>query len=405
MAKKNNSLKRFIFFAYAAHGKGISGGDRIFIELARRWSKDHKIDIYLWQEGYEMCQRQNLASKNIIFHISSMHPWYQFGFLINYFARIVQSIITAVLLPIKNVDSVICYSSSEFWMDTVPAIILKLRYSHIFWLATWFQTAPNPIKGFSRGNREKTYKLSAFLYFLSQLPIKPFIKRMANFVLVNNEDERKEFPYLEHNHKVGVLIGAVDLELIDSFKKMHKNTKKIYDAVFQGRFHPQKGVVEMIEIWAKVVRKIPNAKLVMIGDGPLMKDVKQKIYEFTLEKNIILTGYLFDGEKKYNYFNDSQIVVHPAFFDSGGMAAAEAMAFGLPCVGFDLDSYKSYYPVGMVKIPVGDLSAFAKGVITILESKEQRAKIGKQAQNAIYQNYSWDKRADEIVNNILYEKK
>ena len=52
---------------------------------------------------------------------------------------------------------------------------------------------------------------------------------------------------------------------------------KKYDAVFIGRFHPQKGVLELIDIWKRVVNKKPQAKLAMIGDGPLMKKVQLKI--------------------------------------------------------------------------------------------------------------------------------
>ena len=46
------------------------------------------------------------------------------------------------------------------------------------------------------------------------------------------------------------------------------------------------------------------------------------------------------------------MVVHPAIFDSGGMAAAEAMAWGLPGVSFDLPALKTYYPQGMIKNPL-----------------------------------------------------
>src|SRR6266498_5085503 len=163
---------QFIFFAFAASGKGISGSDRIFIELAKRWSKIAPLMLYLWKEGYEMCLRQKLVS-NITYKVSSMEPWQRFGFVINYFARIFEGVRIAFSIEVENIPSTIIYSASEFWMDSLPAFIVKMRYKKIRWVAAWFQTAPNPLKGFASGKRENTYKISALFYWFVQLPIKP----------------------------------------------------------------------------------------------------------------------------------------------------------------------------------------------------------------------------------------
>src|SRR5207244_1921043 len=100
---------------------------------------------------------------------------------------------------------------------------------------------------------------------------------------------------------------------------------------------------------------IAKAKLAIIGDGPLMNAVRNKIRKLHLEQNIELLGYLSDGDRKYSIFNNSKIVVHTSFYDSGGMAAAEAMSFGLPCVAFNLKAYGSYFPKAMLKVKIGDI--------------------------------------------------
>ena len=82
------------------------------------------------------------------------------------------------------------------------------------------------------------------------------------------------------------------------------------------------------------------------------------------------------------------------------MAAAEAMAFGLPAVGFDLKSYQSYYPKGMVKAEIGNLEEFAKVIIGFLNDGVYRKKIGNEASEMIRKNWSWNKRASEILFNI-----
>lgn len=387
----------FHIFANAALGEGLSGSDRIFIEFSKRLSKKFNIFIHVWEEGYKMCLSQNLnENKNVNFSIINVYFWCRLGFFICYIARIFFACLDAAKLRISKPQSTVIYSASEFWMDTLPAIILKIKYPQLTWVAAWFQTAPNPLIGFAQGNRENTYKLSAFSYWLMQLPIKPFIQNFADLVLVNNDLEKKQFTKLNTLNRVVVILGAVNIEEINKYQKDNKS-QKIYDAVFQGRFHPQKGVVELVNIWKLVTRKKPDAQLVMIGDGPLMKNVKLKIQSEKLENNINLLGYIFDGPRKYKLFSQSKIVLHPAFYDSGGMASAEAMAFGLPAVGFDLESYESYYPQGMIKVKVGNLQEFSNVVIELLKNKSKRKKIGIEAQKMITENWSWERRVNLLL--------
>lgn len=397
----------FHIFANAALGKGLSGGDRIFIEFARRLSKEYKVTVHVWEEGYRMCQRQHLE-KAVNFKIVDPGIFCKMGFFVCYIARIFAAVFDA--LKMSNLHkSTIIYSASEFWMDSLPAFILKLRFPKVRWVAAWFQTAPNPLIGFTQGYRKDPYRLSAFYHWFMQLPIKPIIERWADLVLVNNDLEKKQFPKHNKSGKAIVILGAVDIDAINNFQKLyskpHTLNPKTYDAVFQGRFHPQKGVVELIDIWKIVTDKLSGVKLAMIGDGPLMENVKLKIKNEKLEKNIKLFGWVFDGDKKYRIFSQSQIVVHPAFFDSGGMASAEAMAFGLPCVGFNLDSYQSYYPKGMVKVEVGNLKKFADTIIELIENKKKREAIGKEAYKMINENWSWDQRVNLLLASLGEESR
>lgn len=391
----------FHIFAMAALGKGLSGSDRIFIEFSKRLKIKHKVSVYVWEEGQEICKRQGLTEG---IKVLSINFWCRRGFLICYIARIFKSIWFALTTKINNNKETVVYSASEFWMDSLPAFILKVRFSKICWVAAWFQTAPNPFTGFAQGERENSYKLSAFYYWVMQLPIKPLISLFADFVLVNNDIEKTQFPKLEKKGQLIVVLGAVNIKEINEWlvknersSSTGKNSARIYDCVFQGRFHPQKGVVELIDIWKLVVEKIPNAKLAIIGDGPLMEEVKNKIKKLDLEKNIHLFGYVFDGSIKYKIFSQSKLVAHPAFYDSGGMASAEAMVFGIPCVGFDLESYESYYPKGMIKVKIGDLEGFANTIVNLLRDGNKRDKLGREAREEISQNWSWDKRVKQLL--------
>lgn len=390
--------------ALAALGGGLSGGDRIFIEFARHWSKKIPVHLYVWEEGLSMCEREKLKGKYLKIHLVKVGKISKLGFIFTYFYRVFLGLKLGLSLRMENRGYI--YSASEFWMDSLSAFILKVRYPKDKWVAAWYQTAPNPLTGFTEGKRKNLYRLSAFLYWFMQQPVKPLIASFADFVLVNNEKEKEQFPKLIKKNKALVVKGAVNTEVISKYLYSHKSPRlKKYLAVFQGRFHSQKGVVELIEIWKLIAQKIPDAKLAMIGDGPLMNDVKVRIKKLHLTDQIELFGYLHDGNKKYSIFNDSMIVVHPAFYDSGGMASAEAMAFGIPCIGFNLKSYKYYYPIGMVKVSMGDIRAFSEAILDLANDQVKCRRIGRSAKKMIEKDWSWDDRAENILSHLTVGRK
>lgn len=385
----DKNFKNLYFFALAARGEGLSGSDRIFIELAKRWSDKFHIEIFLWDEGFKMCQRQGLDKSAVKFHIMPLKKWQKVNFAVNYVFLIIKSVWLASKLELKNQSSTIVYSASDFWMDSLPGWILKCRYPKIQWIGTWYLTAPL-----------KLLNLNNLFYWLSQRPIYLLIKKWADFVFVTSDPDKLRFIRHIKKKKVLVVRGGVDLAVVNFWQMKFSNLPKKYDAVFQGRFHPQKGVAELIDIWKLVVNKRQNAKLIMIGDGPLMKRIKEKVKREKLESNIILKGYMLDGVEKYKIFYQSRIVVHPAVYDSGGMSAAEAMAWGLPGVSFDIDALKTYYPRGMLKAHLGDKEEFARLIKNLLDDPKLYDKIAQEAEDLILKYWDWDARSEEILSKL-----
>ena len=94
------------------------------------------------------------------------------------------------------------------------------------------------------------------------------------------------------------------------------------------------------------------------------------------------------------------MVVHPAVYDSGGMAPAEALACGLPGVAFDLPSLETYYPKGFLKVPQGDLASFAVRLVSLLEDPVLYTAMSAEARRAGAE-WDWDVRAKEVLDAVL----
>jgi len=393
-------MKRLFIIANWMQGSGLSGGDRIFIELVKRWQLKLNITLFLSKEGSAICRRHELGKINQqIWASDFMSRW---GYFVDILYRTINSIIN--VFSVKTVSGDIIFSSSDFWPDSFPALILKMRNPEIIWIAGFYLFAPKPWEKYSP-YRGKNF-LTGFLYWIGQLPTYYFIKKFADIVFVTSQPDVDPFiTNIRPKERVIVIRGGVDTVSAKHYlnsKKVIPPENRTYDACFAGRFHYQKGVLELVKIWKSVCLKSPQAHLVMIGSGPLGKEVKNLIEKLGLSKNIYLIGFL-DGPKKFEVFKQSRLVVHPATFDSGGMAAAEAMAWGLPGVSFDLKALKTYYPKGMLKTSCFDTDEFAENILSLLSNPSQYKAMSLEALQLVHEEWEWNDRAKEIFTKIMVE--
>lgn len=398
MQKENIKIH---IFAFSSFGEGLSGGDNIFIELARRWAGyGRSVVVHLFEDGYKICQRASL--KNVEYRIckrGSKVTFLPFFFLI----RTISGLIEALRLcreEYNKGDNMLIYSASDFWPDSIPAFVFSRICRNIKWVAGFFMFAPNPFKeGFPyRGPNA----IRGMLYYFSQLSIILLVNRFADFIFVTSEpDVNKFINKKRYTNRVIVVKGGIDLDFINSIPEP---SKKEFDAVFMGRLHPQKGIFELLDIWRLVIKKKRQARLALIGDGYLKEALVYKLRQMDLAHNVILFGYKF-GKEKIEIFKSSKVVLHPAIYDSGGMSSCEAMACGLPGVSFDLEALKTYYPRGMIKVPLNDFEGFSKEIIHLLDDYEYYGKISSEARDLALREWDWNARSRVIYDQIMEDAK
>lgn len=373
----------------------MSGGEKIAMELARRWAE--KINVFLHTSNLGV-HIWNKYQVNNIKKIEFMRLK-ENSSVLNYFHRAILGVSKLRRVKLAQNYGTI-YSASDFWPDSIPAFIVKLKNKSAKWIAGFYLFAPKPWQKDSP-YKGKRWFIGVF-YWLTQLPIYWLVKRYADMVFVTSEPDVEKFVTEKRGKdKIVVIRGGVDTkpsqEYLNSDNIIPVEKRK-YDTCFVGRFHYQKGVLELVDIWKLVCKEKPHAKLAMIGIGPLEKDVKERIERLGLKDNIDLLGFK-DGDEKYEIFKQSKIVVHPATYDSGGMAACEAMAWGLPGTSFDLEALETYYPKGMLKTPCYDLDRFGENIIRLLTDKELYRKTSEDA-IAWAKEWDWDKRAEDILQQV-----
>jgi glycosyltransferase involved in cell wall biosynthesis len=415
---------KICFIANNNIGFGLSGGDRIFTELIKGWKTHAPVQLMGCQEAIDIALRNGAEVPFLKTAETNEHVRLGISGLLAHTWQRVQAGIKALKTyegQLKDVDVV--YSTSDFYPDFYPAYLMKRRNPKIIWIAGYYLFAPapwakvTPYKGLQR--------LRGLVYWLMQRPSYYLVNKYADKVFVTSEPDVHYFVNAKRSRdQVIVVQGGVDVTASEEYLKGQAKRDKLkvetgnwkletgdcpspskkYDACFIGRFHYQKGVLLLIDIWKKVCEKRPEAKLAMIGNGPLETEAREKIKALGLERNIELLGFM-DGEQKFEIFKQSKVMVHPATYDSGGMAAAEGMAWRLPGVSFDLEALKTYYPQGMVKIPCYDEQRFADTVLRLLSDKDFYEEQAQLAHELILNVWDWKRRAEFVWQAMRFEAK
>jgi glycosyltransferase involved in cell wall biosynthesis len=169
--------------------------------------------------------------------------------------------------------------------------------------------------------------------------------------------------------------------------------EKLYDAAFLGRIRREKGIDTLLKAWAIVTSKRPSAQLVIIGGGEkkMLEFYESMTKKFGLENNITFTGFV-DDMHVVKILKSSKIFVFPSELEGFGLAVAEAMACGLPCVISDIPALKENFGEVAILVKPRDIEGFAEAVLSLLINEEKRKSL-EQLVQAYVKKFSWEKVA------------
>lgn len=159
---------------------------------------------------------------------------------------------------------------------------------------------------------------------------------------------------------------------------------------YLGRLSAEKNIAMLIKAVELVKKKIPKAKLLLIGGGAQEKLAQGK-------KDVILTGFVDNPE---DYLKAVDVFVLPSKTETTALALMEAMAVGLPIISSAVGAIPSYVTSGHngILIAKNSLSAqmIANAIEIIYTSPRLRINLAKNAESTIHEFYDWDKTAREL---------
>ena len=96
-----------------------------------------------------------------------------------------------------------------------------------------------------------------------------------------------------------------------------------------GRFVSQKNHTYLIDIFKEIHDKDNDTKLLLLGDGPLLEDIKNKVHSYNLDDSVIFAGIHSDI---YRYYSVMNIFIFPSLYEGLGLTGVEAQVSGLYCL-------------------------------------------------------------------------
>ena len=344
-----------------------------FFELSSKQVKrGHEVNVITWNKSKHAC---TILSENgfVIHRLSGLNLGLS-GFTDNY--PYLPDL--PARLELLNPDIVHC--ESHLFLPSVQSL-LKAEQMHIPSIITVHGVFAD--RGFMSNSIQKTY---------IRLLCKTF--RKARFIICLTHNDALEISQLGcSSEKIRLVPNAVDTELFQPLD--NKDSDLI---VWHGRFVPEKGLEYLISAMKLVLIKKKNAKLLIIGYGPM----KAKLVNLALDLNLLNTAVFFSQvmsrEEISKILAKATIYVLPSIKEGLPLSVLEAMACGLPIIGCNVSGVNElvFDKFNGILVPPRTPEAIADSIIFLLNDPEARKRLGDNARKTAVEKYAWAKTLDQL---------
>lgn len=154
------------------------------------------------------------------------------------------------------------------------------------------------------------------------------VLRYADSVRVVSEKVRRQVERIGVTAPITVLPVFIDTLRFSSIVRMPHSTKNI---LWVGRFEDEKDPVEAVRILKKVLKVVPEARLIMLGAGSRQEDLAREAADLPVDQ-VVTPGWV----NPIHYLDTADVVLSTSKHESYGATIVEALAAGVPVVAPDV---------------------------------------------------------------------
>lgn len=334
------SRPRFLL-TFLAWAGGLAGGDRHLLEVASFWKQSVDITVTAPPEAFAtirsfLGQVQMYPRGSAGARAASWGPF----LALEYTRRA----LTAAVRPPAATDVVV--AASHFSPDVAALSSLSRRgavaVAYVYHLVA---------------DRERNDLRTLWSKADERISL-GLLRRHADIVFVSNQATESALAQRGFTPVVRTDVG-INLASLGEVPRRREPPPVV---LFLARMVHSKGVHDIVKAWPHVRDAVPNARLVMAGDGPLREGAKREAERLRVADSIEWPGFVSEEEKR-RLLGESSLYVAPSYEEGWGISVAEALATSLPVVGYGLPVLDELFPSAYLAVPCGDIKALAGAVV------------------------------------------
>lgn len=289
-----------------------------------------------------------------------------------------------------------------FWLSAIfrkikPNLIISFgNYSSICSvIGNFFSQSKSNIIISEDSSIDQQIKMDKFSFIRKKL-IKLTYPLSQKIIVLSSTGKKKLISIVPSTkNKIVIRKNWLPLKFIQN--KSKTKFKKDIDILFLGRFEPQKNPLKFIEIIKHTIKKLPNLKAVMVGEGSLKKEIIDLIIKNNLQKNIVVKSAT---TKNIEYFKKSRIFLLTSIHEGFPLTILEASASKTIPVCNNLFEIKSYFKYKSGLLLFNSPKTASKNILFLLKNTKTSSKIANYYQNLVFKNQqlSFEKTIKEFQN-------
>lgn len=168
-----------------------------------------------------------------------------------------------------------------------------------------------------------------------------------------------------------------------------------------GALVPHKGHRHFVAAAARVLRKVPDARFLIVGEGDEREALEAQIRHLKLEKHVILTGWRPDVLSLHKAFD---IFVLSSVTEGLGTPLLDAMACGRPVVASRTGGIDEAVDDGVTGVLVEphDEPALARAMVALLQDGPARTRMGAAGRRRVEERFSVERMIADTLD--AYER-
>ena len=234
-------------------------------------------------------------------------------------------------------------------------------------------------------------------YFYGRPLLQPYLEHLHRAIAVSEPARafvQRYFPAFP----MRVIPNGVDVSVYrPGLAPIRHLRDECLNVLFVGRLEKRKGLGDLLRAYRAMSMRIPQTRLIIVGDGPLRGRVESYVARHRLP-NVVVAGYVPDSVKP-RYYNSADIFCAPATgAESFGIVLLEALASGLPVVATEVPGYMSVLESGRDSVTEQPKNwrELAASLVILARDAELRRRLSDYAiQKA--RRYSWELVASEVI--------